>query len=79
MAGPGPGVQVVPAFPGRSDPDELCEGTLRPVLVNTILDRATGGMLITPEGLNDVTHADDMVKFSSAVAHLIGRIQLRVL
>ena len=53
--------------------DELCEGTLRPVLVNTILDRATGGMLITPEGLDDVSQADDMVKFSSAVAHLIGR------
>lgn len=53
--------------------DELCEGTLRPVLINTILDRATGGMLITPEGLSDVLQADDMVKFSSAVAHLIGR------
>ncbi|MNN28190.1 carbon starvation induced protein [compost metagenome] len=53
--------------------DELCEGTLRPVLINTILDRATGGMLITPEGLNEVSQADDMVKFSSAVAHLIGR------
>lgn len=53
--------------------DELCEGTLRPVLIDTILDRATGGMLITPEGLNDVTQADDMVKLSSAVAHLIGR------
>jgi len=53
--------------------DDLCEGTLRPVLINTILDRATGGMLITPEGLCDVTQADDMVKFSSAVAHLIGR------
>jgi len=53
--------------------DDLCEGTLRPVLINTILDRATGGMLITPQGLNDVSRADDMVKFSSAVAHLIGR------
>ncbi|NWL18189.1 hypothetical protein DM828_02445 [Pseudomonas umsongensis] len=27
--------------------DQLCEGTLRPVLINTLLDRATGGMLIT--------------------------------
>ncbi|GGU81669.1 protein CsiD [Pseudomonas laurentiana] len=53
--------------------DELCEGTLRPVLLNTILDRATGGMLVTPQGLCDVTQADDMVKFSSAIAHLIGR------
>ncbi|SDH93090.1 glutarate dioxygenase GlaH [Pseudomonas panipatensis] len=53
--------------------DELCEGTLRPVLLNTILDRATGGMLIKPEGLDDVAQAEDMVKFSTAVAHLIGR------
>lgn len=53
--------------------DELCEGTLRPVLLNTILDRATGGMLIKPEGLNEVEQAEDMVKFSTAIAHLIGR------
>ncbi|MCY1277629.1 glutarate dioxygenase GlaH [Pseudomonas jinjuensis] len=53
--------------------DELCEGTLRPVLLNTILDRASGGMLVKPEGLDDVARAEDMVKFSTAVAHLIGR------
>ncbi|CDF85356.1 Protein CsiD [Pseudomonas knackmussii B13] len=53
--------------------DELCEGTLRPVVLNTILDRGTGGMLIKPEGLDDAAQAEDMVKFSTAVAHLIGR------
>ncbi|MDF3935909.1 glutarate dioxygenase GlaH [Pseudomonas citronellolis] len=53
--------------------DELCEGTLRPVLLNTILDRGTGGLLVKPEGLDDVAQAEDMVKFSTAVAHLIGR------
>ncbi|MDP9523749.1 glutarate dioxygenase GlaH [Pseudomonas putida] len=53
--------------------DELCQGTLRPVLLNTILDRATGGMLITPVGLDDVSQAEDMVKFTTACAHLIGR------
>ncbi|GLO12319.1 protein CsiD [Pseudomonas putida] len=53
--------------------DELCQGTLRPVLLNTILDRATGGMLITPLGLDDVSQAEDMVKFTTACAHLIGR------
>ncbi|GAB7529787.1 glutarate dioxygenase GlaH [Pseudomonas sp. 3A(2025)] len=53
--------------------DELCQGTLRPVLLNTILNRASGGMLITPLGLDDVSQADDMVKFTTACAHLIGR------
>ena len=37
--------------------DDLCQGTLRPVLLNTILDRASGGMLITPLGLDDVSQA----------------------
>lgn len=53
--------------------DELCEGTLRPVLLNTILGRSTGGMLINPVGLDDVSQAEDMVKFTTACAHLIGR------
>lgn len=53
--------------------DELCGGTLRPVLVNTVMDRATGGLLIVPQGLDNVSQADDMVKFSTAVAHLLGR------
>jgi protein CsiD len=53
--------------------DDICAGTLRPVLVNTLMDRETGGFLIVPQGLNDVSQADDMVKFSTAVAHLLGR------
>ena len=53
--------------------DELCANTLRPVLINTLLDRATGGLLIKPQGLNVVSQAEDMVKFSTAVAHLLGR------
>ena len=53
--------------------DDLCQGTLRPVLLNTILNRASGGMLITPVGLDDVSQAEDMVKFTTACAHLIGR------
>ena len=53
--------------------DQICEGTLRPVLVNVLTDRETGGLLITPEGLEDVSQAEDMVKFSTAVAHLLGR------
>ncbi|WP_051050772.1 glutarate dioxygenase GlaH [Metapseudomonas furukawaii] len=53
--------------------DEICGGTLRPVLVNTLMDRETGALLIKPEGLNEVAQAEDMVKFSTAVAHLLGR------
>lgn len=43
------------------------------MLLNTILNRASGGMLITPVGLDDVSRAEDMVKFTTACAHLIGR------
>ncbi len=53
--------------------DVICKGSLRPLLVNSLLDRATGGLLVIPEGLNEVSQADDMVKFSTAVAHLLGR------
>lgn len=53
--------------------DGICEGTLRSVLLSTLMDRATGGLLINPEGLSDVSQAEDMVKFSTAVAHLLGR------
>ena len=53
--------------------NEICGETLRPVLVNTLMDRETGGLLVKPEGLNDVSQAEDMVKFSTAVAHLLGR------
>lgn len=53
--------------------DDLCAGTLRPVLLNTLLSRSSGGMLITPLGLDDVSQADDMVKFATACAHLVGR------
>jgi protein CsiD len=53
--------------------DEICGGTLRPALVNVLTDRASGALLITPEGLGSVSQADEMVKFSTAVAHLLGR------
>lgn len=53
--------------------DELCGNTLQPVLVNTLVDRATGGLQVTPAGLDSVDRADEMVKFATAVAHLIGR------
>lgn len=53
--------------------DDICQGTLRPVIINTLLDRSTGGLLVIPEGLDDVSQAEDMVKLSTAVAHLLGR------
>lgn len=53
--------------------DELCAGTLQPVLINTLVDRDSGGLLITPNGLDRVAQADDMVKLATAVAHLFGR------
>ncbi|SHE81376.1 protein CsiD [Modicisalibacter ilicicola DSM 19980] len=53
--------------------DDLCDNTLQPVLINTLVDRHTGGFLVTPEGLDRVEQADDMVKFATAVAHLMGR------
>lgn len=53
--------------------DELCAGSLQPLLINTLLDRASGGLLISAEGLDRVEQADDMVKLATAVAHLFGR------
>ncbi|WP_304525534.1 glutarate dioxygenase GlaH [Halomonas sp. I5-271120] len=53
--------------------DDLCSNTLQPLLINTLADRRTGGLLVTPEGLNQVEQAEDMVKVSTAVAHLMGR------
>ncbi|GAA3551935.1 glutarate dioxygenase GlaH [Zobellella aerophila] len=53
--------------------NDLCGQALQPLLINTLVDRNTGGLLITPEGLNQVEQAEDMVKFTTAVAHLFGR------
>ncbi|MBR9857185.1 MAG: carbon starvation induced protein CsiD [Gammaproteobacteria bacterium] len=53
--------------------NDLCGQALQPLLINTLVDRNTGGLLITPEGLNQVEQAEDMVKFTTAVAHLLGR------
>ncbi|WP_458526245.1 glutarate dioxygenase GlaH [Onishia taeanensis] len=53
--------------------DDLCGNTLQPMLISTLADRRTGGLLVTPEGLDRVEQAEDMVKVSTAVAHLMGR------
>ena len=53
--------------------DDLCANTLQPVLINTLMDRASGGLLINAEGLDHVAQADEMVKLATAVSHLFGR------
>ena len=53
--------------------NDLCDAQLQPLLVNTLADRATGGLLVIPEGLDRVEQAEEMVKFTTAVAHLFGR------
>lgn len=53
--------------------DDLCGNQLQSLLVNTLVDRNSGALLITPEGLNQVEQAEEMVKFTTAVAHLFGR------
>lgn len=53
--------------------DELCGNHLQPLLLNTILARTQGALLIGAEGIDHVEQADEMVKIATAVAHLIGR------
>jgi len=53
--------------------DDLCGNQLQPLLLNTLLSRDQGAMLISAEGVDNVTQADEMVKIATAVAHLIGR------
>ncbi|WP_432696717.1 glutarate dioxygenase GlaH [Marinobacterium sp. YM272] len=53
--------------------DDLCGNQLQPLLVEKLVDRDTGALLITPEGLDQVEQAEEMVKFTTAVAHLFGR------
>lgn len=53
--------------------NDLCGGQLQPLLIDTLVDRNTGALLIKPEGLDDVSQAEDMVKFTTAVAHCYGR------
>ena len=53
--------------------DDICHNTLQPLLIDTMVDRETGAFLVTPEGLDQVEQADDMVMFATAVSHLMGR------
>lgn len=53
--------------------NNLCEGNLHKVLVEHMANRATGALLVNPEGVNKVEQGDDMVKIATAFVHLIGR------
>ncbi|TQR59040.1 glutarate dioxygenase GlaH [Campylobacter troglodytis] len=53
--------------------NKLCDNKLQAVLQKTLTDRNQGALLITPEGINDVSQGDDMVKIATAFVHLIGR------
>ena len=53
--------------------DDLCGNKLQGFLADTLTDRQTGALLIKPEGLDDVSQADDMVRFTTAISHLMGR------
>ncbi|KFB98082.1 CsiD family carbon starvation induced protein [Trabulsiella guamensis ATCC 49490] len=53
--------------------DDLCGNQLRPLLFKTLLSRSEGALLVAAPGLDNVAQADEMVKLSTAVAHLVGR------
>ncbi len=53
--------------------DDLCDNQLQPLLIDTLVDRNSGGLLISPGGLDRAEQAEDMVKFCTAVAHMFGR------
>ncbi|NDO83847.1 carbon starvation induced protein [Citrobacter sp. NCU1] len=53
--------------------DDMCGNQLQPLLLNTLLSRDEGALLIDAVGIDNVAQADEMVKIATAVAHLIGR------
>ncbi|WBM72401.1 glutarate dioxygenase GlaH [Buttiauxella sp. WJP83] len=53
--------------------DDMCCNQLQPLLLNTLLSRNEGALLIDAVGIDNVAQADEMVKIATAVAHLIGR------
>ncbi|MFZ4834649.1 glutarate dioxygenase GlaH [Rouxiella sp. Mn2063] len=53
--------------------DDLCHNQLQPLLLETLLSRAKGALVISAEGIDNVAQAEDMVKLATAVAHLVGR------
>lgn len=52
--------------------EDICGGNLRSFLLETMLDRNKGAMVVRPKMLSDISQADNMVKFSTAISHLMG-------
>lgn len=50
--------------------DDLCGNQLQPLLINTLLNRAEGALLINGIGIDNVAQADEMVKLATAVARI---------
>src|SRR5690554_7962243 len=46
--------------------DDLCDNTLQPVLVNTLVDRAPGGFQVVMVGPDSVEPAEEMLKLCTA-------------
>jgi len=53
--------------------DDLCHNQLQPLLLETLLSRAKGALVISAAGVDNAAQAEDMVKLATAVAHLVGR------
>lgn len=53
--------------------NNLCDNKLQKVLQNVLSNREQGALLVNPEGINNVSQGDDMVKLATAFVHLIGR------
>jgi len=53
--------------------DRQCQNQLQPLLLETLLSREKGALVISAEGIDNVAQAEDMVKLATAVAHLVGR------
>lgn len=51
--------------------DDMCDNQLQPLLLNTLLSRDEGVLLIDAVGIDNVAQADEMVKIATAVAYLI--------
>ncbi|STQ86722.1 carbon starvation induced protein CsiD [Helicobacter muridarum] len=53
--------------------NRLCDNKLQNILQSTLTNREQGALLINPEGIDDVSQGDEMVKIATAFVHLVGR------
>ncbi|RDU73470.1 carbon starvation induced protein CsiD [Helicobacter aurati] len=53
--------------------NQICDGKLQNILQSTLTNREQGALLVNPEGVDDVSQGDEMVKIATAFVHLVGR------